>query len=91
MKTRFNLYNNFEAKTTDGNFVEVFDKHIFLYKNSNGKKYDLAGLTGKVKDAFIKTFGKDLIILSNLTEVENALKQIIITLEYKVGNYNIEK
>lgn len=94
MKTRFNSNNRFEAKTTDGKFVEVFDKHIYLSKPLypiGGKYYRLVGLGGQVQNAFFKTFGKDMLFLSNLTEVDEVLQQIIITLNYKVGNYDIEK
>lgn len=94
METRFNSHNNFEVKTTDGKFVQVFDKLIYLSKPLypiGGKYYRLVGLGGQVQDAFFKTFGKDMLLLSNLTEVDEALQQIIITLNYKVGNYVIEK
>ena len=94
METRFNRHNNFEAKTTDGKFVEVFDKLIFLSEPQipiGGFYYRLVGLGGLVQQAFFDTFGKDMLLLRNLTEVDEALQQVIITLNYKVGNHDILK
>ena len=94
MKTRFNIHNNFEVKTTNGNFVEVFSKSIYLNRMSfpiGNKKYRLVGLGGQVQNAFFKTYGKDMLFLTDLKEVDETLQQIIITLNYKIDNYEIEK
>lgn len=106
MKTRITYKNGFSdfpifeviATTNNNNipsYYKPFKDNIYIAKLifpiANDKFYRLVGLHGEIQDAFFKTFGTDILFLKNETEIENALKQVIITMNYKIGQYNIVK
>lgn len=98
----FSNFPNFEVLATREDkpnekpkFARVFSTNIYCskleYPIGNDKYYRLAGITGGLDNVFIETFGKDMLFLKNENEIQEALKQVIITMKYKVGLYNIVK
>lgn len=64
-------------------FYPFFGTDIYLIERTNEKnRFYLAALTKEMQDAAIKTYGKDSFFLKTLQEVDEVLKQIIITLNY---------
>jgi len=97
----FSNFPNFEVLATREDkpndppkFVRVFSTNIYCSKLEypiRDNYFRLVGLHGEIQDAFFKTFGKDMLFLKNEKEIENALKQVIITMKYKIGLYSIVK
>lgn len=97
----FSNFPNFEVLVTREDkpndppkFVRVFSTNIYCSKLEypiRDNYFRLAGISGGMDNAFIKTFGKDMLFLKNEKEIENALKQVIITMKYKIGLYNVVK
>ena len=97
----FSNFPNFEVLATredkpneQPKFARVFSTNIYCSKLEypiKDKYYRLAGISGGLDDVFIETFGKDMLFLKNENEIQEALKQVIITMKYKVGLYNIVK
>ena len=97
----FSNFPNFEVLATREDkpndppkFVRVFSTNIYCSKLEypiRDNYFRLAGISGGMDNAFIKTFGKDMLFLKNEKEIENALKQVIITMKYKIGLYNVVK
>lgn len=97
----FSEFPNFEVLATREDkpneppkFARVFSTNIHCSKLEypiKDRYYRLMGICGGLDNVFIKTFGKDMLFLKNEKEIENALKQVIITMNYKVGLYDIVK
>lgn len=94
MQTRFNIYDNFEVKTINGNFVEVFSNQINIERLKcpiENKWYKLIAIEETIKLTFIQTFGTAKILTKNTREIEQVLQHIIIALKYNVNNFSIMK
>lgn len=92
MVTRFNINNEFEAQLVDGTFAPIFKDKVYIARMQypiGGKNFRVVGLGGEVQDAFFKTFNNDMLLLNGEREVEKALQQVIITMGYRVGEYEI--